>query len=560
MHRKNFLRNIAYSVPAVFLGPSFIIHLLPKISESGSVIIVGAGMAGLYAAKVLQDAGITVTILEASAVHGGRVRTSHDFADFPIELGAEYVQGKGNTGGPTPSFLWSSIDAYNPDLLRDTDGYKEFIALSATDYALSPPYWDANLEFVWNFYETYDDYAGDDILMSDYLYNTYGIDETHPSWYLFENWIGAEFGTTVKRLGLKSLAIQESLWLVGNKNYMLDQSYLDIVTTVFFTGVLPSIVYNKQVNQIDYAGSGVSVTCADGSTFTADKILVTVPLSILQNNEIDFVPELPAYKTTAINTIGMGGGMKILLKFSEKFWDDDVLWFTLYNYAQSAWTPGLVKTYGTEQVMTLYIMGEKAEYLSGLGEAAIDIVIAELDDLFAGMASEKLVDHLIADWIKEPFIKGVYSYPVVGTFESEAVSKRLDLAMPIDCKLFFAGEATSNNHPATVHGALESGARAALEILDCPFTSIADTQTDGIQVEMLISDATVLFDIQTPVPVDIYLEMTDLKGANLITFFEGKSAGGQQTLTYALPKVSTGIYICSAHIQDRIITKKFYIQ
>ncbi|HNW00026.1 MAG TPA: FAD-dependent oxidoreductase, partial [Chitinophagales bacterium] len=436
MHRKNFLRNIAYSVPAVFLGPSFIKHLLPKISESGSVIIVGAGMAGLYAAKVLQDAGITVTILEASAVHGGRVRTSHDFADFPIELGAEYVQGKGNTGGPTPSFLWSSIDAYNPDLLRDTDGYKEFIALSASDYALSPPYWDANLEFVWNFYETYDDYAGDDILMSDYLFNTYGIDETHPSWYLFENWIGAEFGTTVKRIGLKSLAIQESLWLVGNKNYMLDQSYLDIVTTVFFTGVLPSIVYNKQVNQIDYAGSGVSVTCEDGSTFTADKILVTVPLSILQNNEIDFVPELPAYKTTAINTIGMGGGMKILLKFSEKFWDDDVLWFTLYNYAQSAWTPGLVKTYGTEQVMTLYIMGEKAEYLSGLGEAAIDIVIAELDDLFAGMASEKLVDHLIADWIKEPFIKGVYSYPVVGTFESEAVSKRLDLAMPIDCKLF----------------------------------------------------------------------------------------------------------------------------
>ena len=205
-------------------------------------------------------------------------------------------------------------------------------------------------------------------------------------------------------------------------------------------------------------------------------------------------------------------------------------------------------------------MGEKAEYLSGLGEAAIDIVIAELDDLFAGMASEKLVDHLIADWIKEPFIKGVYSYPVVGTFESEAVSKRLDLAMPIDCKLFFAGEATSNNHPATVHGALESGARAALEILDCPFTGIADTQTDGIQVEMLISDATVLFEIQTPVPVDIYLEMTDLKGANLITFFEGKSAGGQQTLTYALPKVSTGIYICSAHIQNQIITKKFYIQ
>ncbi len=548
-------------MPAILLGPSFIHRLLPKNMGGGSVIIVGAGVSGLYAAKVLRDAGITVTILEASGLHGGRVRSITDFADFPIEAGAEYVQGKENAAGDPPSFLWSSINAYNPDLLLNTGGYKESIALTSTTYELSPPYWDDELEFAWNFFSTYDGYTGDDILMSDYLFNTYGIDESHPYWHIYENWIGAEFGTTIKRLGLKSLNLQEGLWLVGDKNYMLDGAFHEILDEVFFNDIVPSIELNKQVTNVDYSGTGVVVNCNDGSTYTADKILITVPVSILKENVIAFNPALPASKTAAIENIGMGTGMKILLKFTEQFWDDDNLWFTYFNYAQSGWCPGLPKTFGTNNVITCYIMGEKGEYLSSLGTAAVDVILAELDLFYDGAASAKFVDSRIIDWIKEPFIKGVYSYPTPGTFESEAVSKRLDLAEPIDCKVFFAGEATSNNHPATVHGALETGARAALEILECPGTIVIDTQSTPMQVEIILAENEVLFNISSGVAAnDFEIWMCTSNGVSVKSFYSGQLLNGTHSLKYTLPEVAAGIYLFNVKVQGKAVSRKFYIK
>ena len=58
-------------------------------------------------------------------------------------------------------------------------------------------------------------YTGDDIFMSDHLFTEYGIDESHPYWHIYEAWIGSEFGTSIKRIGMKSIAISENLWLTG---------------------------------------------------------------------------------------------------------------------------------------------------------------------------------------------------------------------------------------------------------------------------------------------------------------------------------------------------------
>jgi len=161
MRRRKFVRNLSLLVPGMLINPSFLKATLSPKLTSGNVIIVGAGAAGLYAAKVLKEAGINVIILEASDTHGGRVKPLEGFADFHVEAGAEFVHGKGNTAGDPPSFLWSSINDYNPDLLLEYGAYKEMYQIG-TGYEVEP-YWDADLEAAWQFYLNMYAYTGDDI-------------------------------------------------------------------------------------------------------------------------------------------------------------------------------------------------------------------------------------------------------------------------------------------------------------------------------------------------------------------------------------------------------------
>jgi monoamine oxidase len=111
-------------------------------------------------------------------------------------------------------------------------------------------------------------------------------------------------------------------------------------------------------------------------------------------------------------------------------------------------------------------MGERYSYMSAMNEEATQVVLVEMDRLYGkGFATDYFVDAFIMDWGKEESFHGVYSYPIVGTYDEDGLSKRQLLAKPIDNRVFFAGEATSNEHSATVHGALESGSRAAEEII-----------------------------------------------------------------------------------------------
>lgn len=546
MRRRKFLHTLGMASPALMLGPSFLEWQakLPKQQLGGTVVIIGAGVAGLYAAKALHDQGITVIVLEASSVHGGRVRPLPGFADFPLEAGAEFVHGKGNAAGDPPSFLWSSIDAYDPDLLLEYGSHKEMYDIDGV--IKTDPYWDAGLENCWQFYLNMYAYTGDDILMSEHLETEYGVTPTHPYWHFYEAWIGSEFGTSIDRIGMKSIAISEVLWLTGGKDFLLDTDYLGLMETLFFEPILDKIQYNRVVTSVLYDSDGVIVSCADGSMHFGDKCIVTVPLTILKENSISFSPALPTTKQNAIDTLDMGAGMKLFLKFSNNFWGSDIGDITVDGYTTFIWAPGIDKTAATNNVLICFIMGENAEYMSALDAGAIDVALAELDALFDGAATANYVDGYIQDWGKEPYIKGAYSFPAPNTYITETNTTRIDLAEPINCVLFFAGEATNNNHPSTVHGALESGARVAEEIMACGFNSIA-SGPEAAFVRAYAHNNIAYFAITGKTEGKWTLMLTSMEGKQVQLFMEAEQIISAQVFSFPLHQFAAGNYILTAY-------------
>jgi hypothetical protein len=254
----------------------------------------------------------------------------------------------------------------------------------------------------------------------------------------------------------------------------------------------------------------------------------------------------------------MGAGMKLILKFSTNFWGDDVQGLTIDGYTSYIWAPGKGKTGGTDNVLICFIMGENAEYMSSIDAGAVDVALAELDLLFSGAATANFVDSFIQDWSLEPFVKGAYSFPALNTYLTETDTTRIDLALPVDCKLFFAGEATSNNHPATVHGALESGARAAAEVLECFTLPVQELNADT-QVDLYVNNNIAYFNITSPNIATAKLSIIGIDGKKIQQFYYDRIPSGNNVYQFELKALSKGIYIIQAEVNSLLFNQKFEI-
>jgi len=179
----------------------------------------------------------------------------------------------------------------------------------------------------------------------------------------------------------------------------------------------------------------------------------------LQDADIKFSPALSTEKTNAFNKIGMEAGMKVFMKFSTKFYKENVIGGTIC----AAYADEIIGKEGNDNVLLAFIMGEQAEYLTSLGSdtAIVTALLQELDDMYAGQATASYIDSHVQDWTSKPFIKGAYSYSTIGIGNARSIA-----AQPVEDKLFFAGEAMNlNGHHQTVHGAVETGYKEVTNIL-----------------------------------------------------------------------------------------------
>lgn len=241
-----------------------------------------------------------------------------------------------------------------------------------------------------------------------------------------------------------------------------NSTWFDFFDQWIVPNIQNQIHYNCPVNEINYEGDRVIVKTSSGDVYEADKVLVTVPIKILQNESIQFSPALPASKMEAINEEWMPDGLKVFIEFSEKFYPDIVMFDNLVEAAFNANHTYYNAAFGKDtekNVLALFTVGEPAKKYTALqtDEAIVDFILKELDEIFDGKASQFYVKHIVQNWSAEPFIQGSYS---------QGMASVETLAAPINNKIYFAGEAmNTNGNTSTVHGAGESAYLVMEEML-----------------------------------------------------------------------------------------------
>ena len=333
------------------------------IKFSGKVIIIGAGAGGLSSGYLLQQQGIDFEILEASSIHGGRMRINTDFSDFPIPLGAEWLET--NTGIFQEIVNDSSVQV-NVETIADTPDRK------------------------------------------------------------FVN----------------------SSWLGFFEDYIVPS-------------ISNKIIYNTIVQSIDYSGDKIVVNTQNGQ-YEADKVIVSVPLKIIQDGDINFIPSLPQDKLEAINDTTIWEGFKAFIEFSQNFYNEGMKFqITPASDGEKVYYNATFGQNTSKNILGLFVVGKPAiDYISLSDNQLKNFILAELDGIYSNQATPNYMKHITQNWNNEPFIKAGY---MTNAADSSTVRK---LGETVADKIYFAGGAYTNGEDwVSVHTAAQSAKDTIGEII-----------------------------------------------------------------------------------------------
>ncbi|MEO1258421.1 MAG: FAD-dependent oxidoreductase [Bacteroidota bacterium] len=252
---------------------------------------------------------------------------------------------------------------------------------------------------------------------------------------------------------------------VADVGFTIDQKFINSTWFDFFEDyIVPSveaqIKYNKIVESIDYSGDQVLVKTAN-EEFSADKVIVAVPVKILQNGAITFTPELPGDKSDAINNVTVWDGCKAFIEFSEKFYPTFTAFETIPESAgQKLYYDAAYGQNTTQHILGLFAVGVEAHpYIERTGDDLINYMLNELDAIYDNKASASYVKHIFQNWNAEPFANGAYIY------DDEDWRRVRTLGESVGNNLFFAGDAyTTGEDWSSVHTAARSAKRAVQEL------------------------------------------------------------------------------------------------
>lgn len=405
-------------------------------------IIIGAGYAGLAAARQLHDQQRQVLVCEARNRIGGRVWSAPEDG-YPLELGAEWIHGDRVATWDwvrrlelpiQTAQLWQGRRVWHAGVLAHPDGHMAQVPLLAR-----LPHMEDEIAA----------YAGPDISFAQWL-TDHGYHDPLVR-HLADIRLAHSGATTPDRASI--WAIRDEILAnhdIGGDDHHLATGYAPI-TQALAAGL--DIALEHVVTAVHDTGDACAVYLVDGRVMHARHVIVTIPLALLKQGAVEFQPALPPAKQAAIAALDMLNGAKVVLRFREAFWDTTANFMSLFDPAPVWWTMAPDAPY-----LLGFFTGPRADALRAHPHPQ-EMCLEVLSTVFGDAPRQLLVDCQIVIWGDEPWSRGAYSSTPVGAF-----GVREALAAPHG-RIHFAGEATAlNGQSASVHGALVTGMRAASEV------------------------------------------------------------------------------------------------
>ena len=421
------------------------------MTNNTDVIVIGAGAAGLATARELSAAGLKVLVLEARDRIGGRIYTDHSLG-FPVELGAEFIHG------------------HSPDIFELTDTARlEVAQVSGEMRRKRNGVWGDSGHVMAEVNHLFENMPSTepDQSFKEYIDRTrYSAETKQLAWDFVKGFHAAKPDRVSVHWLIHTTRAEEAIG--GETSYRLRHGYNLLINSIVETidKGRCKVLLETPVSEIFWEAAKVKVRAA-GKEFSAPYLVITLPLAVLKSGKVRFVPELPETKQRAMALLEMGPVIRVSLCFRSKFWEKAPemrnlsFLFTDDPHFPTWWTSNPLPY----PILTGWAAAKHAPALDGKRNE--ELIQTALDSLGNILELEKteilscLERGLVHDWQADPYSGGAYSYVVTGGMGAPQA-----LADSLGGTLFFAGEATNTEgHNGTVHGALGSGRRAAIEVL-----------------------------------------------------------------------------------------------
>lgn len=400
------------------------------INTEVDVAIIGAGSAGIAAAKVLREHGVSFKLLEASHRIGGRGYTEEVAPGVMFDLGCHWLHSASLNPYVAIADRFGFTYQKTPEATpaRWENGW-----ISAKNQAQLDTYLDTSEESIQLAAE-----QGNDVSMLEVI-------DYDSRWATtFDTYVSLDWSSNADQVSVLDWFHNEDT----EEDWPVKEGYGNLIEQ--FGADVP-VELNCLVESVRWHNNKIQLRTPKGE-LTSRHVIITVSTGVLGASDIRFVPELPRWKQEAIHALPLGNHNRICLTFDKNVFGDQHPESVYYADGDDDQFMIYVRPFDQNYIVGV-TGGRLAWWLEKAGvQASVDHTKERLGKMFGAEVEKAVVGHTVTAWGSDPWIKGAYAAARPSQFH-----QRHQLAQSIDNRLHFAGEATSSQFFATAHGAYLSG-------------------------------------------------------------------------------------------------------
>uniref|UniRef100_A0AC35UDX6 SWIRM domain-containing protein n=1 Tax=Rhabditophanes sp. KR3021 TaxID=114890 RepID=A0AC35UDX6_9BILA len=450
------------------------------IDSDSNVIIIGAGISSLTAARQIRSFGVKVTILEARDVIGGRMQDDTSLG-VAVGKGAQLITGTFNNPLVVALNQLNIPSKHLTDYCPLLDSVKGN-EIKRYDDKISEEHYSCILDAVkaWTKVTKKDSPLNDVMMAMHITFKEKSSFVWRSQYERLVHWhtgnIEFSCGARIENVSALNWDQNEAASQFAGSHSLLTEGSRKLIeklaegTEIHLKHAVKEITYEKN--------KPIVVKCKNGKSFTADKVIMAIPLAVYQKENIKFNPPLPSTKTRAYKSLGAGLIEKVAVKFKTRFWAkllkedgqlnyfgcvpsgerDRGLFNMFYDFSKISDESSSENCY----VLMSYVCGKSVEVVNMYDDkTVVNMFVGKLETMFPELSIPEPIGHVVTHWGRDEYIGMSYSYVKVdGRGEDYDL-----LAQPIDDRIFFAGECCNRYYPQTMTGAMITGLREAGNVI-----------------------------------------------------------------------------------------------